>query len=381
MKPVTILVAPNAFKESLTAVHAAECIKRGFSKVFNKEEIILLPVADGGDGSLDVLSSILRLHIEEHETTDPLGRKVSASVGFSEREAFVEMATATGLHLIKEHERDAGEADSFGTGTLIKKVLEKDIKKLNLFIGGTASMDAGTGILRALGFHFYDKEGNEVPKGGMNIGRIVGFSPPDPGFLKKYKQVEIKIFCDVDNPMTGKRGSVKVFGPQKDSGKTDMDRLEEAFESYAQFLSDISGEDIAGIKGGGAAGAVAAGLKVFLNVELVSGAESILQLCKFDHYLDKSDLVITGEGKLDDQSLEGKAPAIVAQMAKNKNKKVIFIGGSIPGSVENELSDKFDFMIPIVPGPVELSEAMKNAAEWLERTAYQVGKLLSLSWE
>jgi glycerate kinase len=376
MNPATILVAPNAFKESLTAVEAAECIKRGLSKVFNIEDIILLPVADGGDGSLDVLINVLELNTENFETTDPLGRTITAPVGFSANEAFVEMATATGLHLLKDEERNAGVADSSGTGVLIKKVLEKDIKKINLFIGGTASMDAGTGILRVLGFHFYDENGEEVTGGGKNLGRIKEYSSPES--LKKYKQAQIKIYCDVDNPMTGSKGSVKVFGPQKDSGITDMDELEEAFESYARFLSGISGEDIASLKGGGAAGAVAAGLKAFLNVQLISGGESILDLCDFDHYLDKADLVITGEGKLDDQSLEGKAPVIVAKKARSRNKKVIFIGGSIPGSIENEVNGLFDAVVTIVPGPVDLSLAIKHASEWLERTAFQVGRLLFL---
>lgn len=374
-----ILIAPNAFKESLSAPEAAKSIHKGLSKIFPPEKLFQLPIADGGDGSLGVLILNLGLQSSMHKTKDPLGREMSAPVAYSEdNEAFIEMATATGLHLLKDNEKDAGHCHSEGTGKLINKAIQKGYFVINLFVGGTASMDMGTGILKELGFKFLDKLGNEVPPGGINLGEIRDVVLPESHETGKYKKVRFRIFCDVENPLLGPQGAVKVFGPQKDNGQTDMEDLEQGFSSFARLLKGKTGKDVSIIKGGGAAGGTPAGLSAFFETELFEGAEKILEFCHFDEYLEKTDIVITGEGKLDAQSLSGKAPMIIAKKVHEKKKNIIFIGGSVPDNIDNEVYEFFDAVFSITPGPVKLQESISNSRRWIERTAYLVAKMLYL---
>ena len=286
---------------------------------------------------------------------------------------------ASGLHLLGDDEKNAALADSYGTGVLIKSAMNEETKSINLFVGGTASMDCGTGILRALGFKFLDADEKEVPAGGIHLGQIHSVQLPDPELHQLCQKVPVNIFCDVTNPLTGPNGSVRVFGPQKDNGKTDMNALEASFGKFASFLSQQSGKNVVDFPGAGAAGGTPAGLSAFLDVHVYQGAERILELCRFNELLDKADIVITGEGKLDNQSLEGKAPFVVAQKAHEKSRKVIFVGGSIPGNADNEVNKFFDAVYSIVPGPVPLNDSIKNAPEWLERTGYLIAKMLTLS--
>ena len=378
-KDLKILIAPNAFKESLSAPDVAESIHNGLSRVIPSDHLIQLPVADGGDGSLDVLMRKLRLRSTQMETIDPVGKPISAPVAFSdEKEAFIEMAIATGLHLLKDDEKNAGNCHSGGTGRLIKKAIQRGNFVINLFVGGTASMDMGTGILKELGFKFLDKSGNEVLSGGINLGKIRDIVMPEDQMFRKYKKVRFRIFCDVENPLLGPQGAVKVFGPQKDNGQTDMEVLERGFSSFAGLLKEKTGKDVSIIKGGGAAGGTPAGLSAFFETELLEGAKKILEICHFDEYLEKTDIVITGEGKLDAQSLSGKAPMIIAQKVYEKNKKIIFIGGSVPDNIDNEVYKYFDAIFSITPGPVELQESISNSRRWIERTAYLIAKMLYL---
>ncbi len=374
-----ILVAPNAFKESLSATQAAEAISKGLIRLVPSDNIIKLPVADGGDGSLEVLTQYLGLEKREYTTVDPLGRNISAPVSYSsKKEAFIEMACATGLHLLRNNEKDAAHSDSYGTGILIKKAIKEGVNTLNLFVGGTASMDMGTGILRGLGFSFLDHAGNEVPPGGINLGKIKNFSLPAKDAYEHYKKLEIRIFCDVKNALTGPHGAVRTFGSQKDQGKTDFQELEKSFESFAGLLKENTGYEVSEFPGSGAAGGVPAGLSAFLNVNIFEGAEKILEIFDFRKYVQESDIVITGEGKLDQQSFGGKAPSVIAGIAREHNKKVIFIGGDVPNDIEHEAYDHFDAIFSIVPAPVSLTDSIENTGRWLERTAYLIAKMLYL---
>ncbi|MFW5644972.1 MAG: glycerate kinase [Bacteroidota bacterium] len=378
-KEFKILIAPNAFKESLSAPDVAESIHNGLSRVIPPDHLLKLPVADGGDGSLDVLIRNLGLRSIPIETIDPVGRTIAAPLAFSEeKEAFIEMATTTGLHFLKDNEKDAGHCHSGGTGRLIKKAIQRGNFVINLFVGGTASMDMGTGILKALGFKFLDRAGNEVPPGGINLGKIKEILLPERQGNEGHEKVRFRIFCDVNNPLLGPQGAVKVFGPQKDNGQTDMEDLEQGFSSFARLLKEKTGKDVSCFKGGGAAGGTPAGLSAFFKSELLEGAEKILDFCHFDEYLEKADIVITGEGKLDDQSLSGKAPMIIARRVHEKKKKIIFIGGSVPDNIDNKAYKYFDAVFSIIPGPVELAESISNSRRWIERTAYLVAKMLYL---
>ncbi|MFW5821579.1 MAG: glycerate kinase [Bacteroidota bacterium] len=373
-----LLIAPNAFKESLSSVDVSEAIKKGLQNIIPPENIDLLPVADGGDGSLEVLVRNLGLRKKKFQTVDPLNREISGECAFSGKEVFIEMASATGLHLLKEPEKNASDSNTEGTGILIKKALDDDVKIVNLFVGGTASMDMGTGILKILGFKFMDSNGNEIPAGGIHLGKIVEIVLPEKEVMKYYEDIRFRIFCDVDNPLTGSKGAVRIFGTQKDNGKTNMQELEKSFEHFANLLMKKTGKDVSEFEGAGAAGGTPAGLSAFFNIEIQDGAEKILDFCDFDNHLDKADIVITGEGKLDEQSLGGKAPYIISKRTRKKGKKIIFVGGSVPEKTDNEVYKYFDAVFSIVPGPVSLNESLTKSAEWLERTAYLIAKMLYL---
>jgi glycerate kinase len=374
-----ILIAPNAFKESLTSVDVAKALAKGLQRQIPFQNIHILPLADGGDGSLEVLTNVLGLKKEFYPSVDPLGREIHAEISYSsENEAFIEMAAATGLHLLQDHEKNAALADSYGTGVLMKEAIERGVKKINLFVGGTASMDCATGILRALGFKFFDGEGKEIRGGGIHLSDIRSVTMPAPEISAKIWTIPVNIFCDVANPLTGKNGSVKVFGSQKDDGKTDLSMLERSFEDFAAFIFRETGKNVNDFPGAGAAGGTPAGLSAFLDVHVFMGAEKILEMCRFDEHLENSDIVITGEGKLDSQTLDGKAPFVVAQKAHQKGKKVIFVGGGVPGNAEDVVNNYFDAILSIAPGPVTLRDSIENAAAWLERTGYLIGKMLTL---
>jgi glycerate kinase len=376
--PAGILIAPNAFKNSLTAIEVAESIEKGLKKLMPDEFIQKLPVADGGDGSLAVISSYLNLKTLTQTCLDPLGREIHARLGMSSSgEAYIEMALASGIQLLVAEERNAGKTHSGGTGKLIRRALEEGATTIHLFVGGTATMDMGTGILRSLGFRFLDKQGDEVAPGGIHLAEISEIVYPTEDF-KNLSDIPLKIYSDVESPLLGKRGAVAVFGPQKDRGDTDMDQLESSFQKFTALLEKTTGKSITDFPGSGAAGGTPAGLSAFLNVEIKQGAENILDLLDFERHLQNSRIVITGEGKLDDQSMEGKAPFIIAKRSHKQNKKVIFVGGNVPDDTENEAYSHYDAIFSILPYPADLDQAMTNSAKWLERTAYLIAKMLYL---
>jgi len=244
-------------------------------------------------------------------------------------------------------------------------------------VGGTATMDAGTGILTGLGYTFRDDNGREVPPGGIHLGKISTVVPPSEEIHKELEKVKFRIYCDVDNPFLGERGCVKVFAPQKDNGATGLDELELSFHKFFDFItSRKKSENKTGFPGSGAAGGTPFGLSAFLNTEILQGAEKILELCEFDSKVESFDIVITGEGKLDDQSFEGKAPVVIARRARALGKKVLFIGGSVPDDINSNADEVFDSFFSILPGPAGLEESLSNASLWLKNSAFQIGRLL-----
>lgn len=373
-----ILIAPNAFKNSLDASRVAKAIQQGLSLSRLECTPECFPIADGGDGTGSLLVESCRGVIIEKEVHDPLGRKIKSLFGLidNRKTAVIEMADASGLRLLNQDELNPMRASSYGTGELIKAALDKGVDKIVIAMGGSATVDGGCGILSALGITFSDDNGERllaIPEELVNMAKI-DTSTLDTRILN----CEVVILCDVDNLLLGPQGAAAIFGPQKGASPDDVNSLEAFLEKFAAVSMSQSGKNMEAIKHGGAAGGATAGLNTWLNAKLVNGIAYFLSLTNFDAALNRSDLVITGEGSIDRQTLQGKGPYGVAVKAKDKNIPVIGLAGKIPLELDEELQQYFDVLLPIGNEPAEISIAIDNAEENLIRTAKMLGDMLSL---
>ncbi|MEP7319431.1 MAG: glycerate kinase [Panacibacter sp.] len=372
-----ILIAPNAFKHSLDAASAAEAISKGFTQSKLSHTSACFPIGDGGDGTADLLIKKFNGSFIETTVHDPLKRKITASFGLidHERTAVIELANASGVKLLQPQELNPLKATTFGTGELIKHALDKKVKKIFLCIGGSATVDGGAGILQALGVQF--KQSNTVidivPQNLIDVDSI-DITKLD----KRIVNVEVIILCDVENVLLGENGSAKIFGPQKGANSADVIKLEQALAKLRSIVLNETGSDMSLIKHGGAAGGVAAGLCAILNATLVNGIEYFLDITGFDEALQNADLLITGEGSIDTQTLEGKAPFGVAYRAKEKNIPVIGLAGKVPLKPDAELHRYFDVLLSINNEAATLDGALKNTYTNLVRTANELGNLFAL---
>lgn len=373
-----IIIAPNAFKNSLTASDVAKAIDKGLHQSKLDCETVCFPIGDGGDGTAALL--IEHLNGERITTTihDPIGRMIESSFGLTDhgKTAVIEMADASGLRLLKPEEYNPLYATSFGTGELIKIALDKGVKKIILCIGGSATVDAGTGIIKALGGKFFDIHEQELQHLPASLHELYAINLL--GIDKRLLHTELFVLCDVENTLLGEYGAARVFGPQKGATKENVQQLEDGFKRLCNIVYDESGKDMSLIKYGGAAGGVAAGLHTFLNAKLVNGIDHFLDITGFNERLSKTDLVITGEGSIDKQTLQGKGPFGVAHHAKKYNLPVIGIAGRIPLMPDEELHMYFDILLPINNEAVEVSTAMQYTYENIVRTAKSLGDLLAI---
>lgn len=373
-----IVIAPNAFKNSLDAAAVADAIGKGLKQSNLMCETICFPVGDGGDGT----GALLTAHFNAKKITvkvyDPLRRIIDAAFGFDEKNktAIIEMADASGLRLLKPNEYDPLHATTFGTGELITAALDKGARKIIICIGGSATVDAATGILQALGAKFYDINENELQHLPASLKDVHAVNLLN--LDKRILQTEITVLCDVENTLLGEHGAVKIFGPQKGAGEDDIKILEEGFKKLCNIVYDESRKDMSMIKYGGAAGGIGAGLHTFLHANLVNGIEHFLSITQFEEILKDTDLVITGEGSIDLQTLEGKAPYGVALAAKKYDIPVIAIAGKVPLETNKELNKYFDILLPINNEAMELSQAVQHTSENLVRTAKLLGDLLEM---
>jgi glycerate kinase len=376
---MNILISPNAFKNSLNAEAAALAIQKGLMQSKLECKCECFPIGDGGDGTGYLIIKKCRGSFFETEVKDPLGRKITASLGLIDNgsTAVIELANASGIQLLKTEELDPLHATSFGTGQQIKYALDLGVKKIILCIGGSAVVDGGTGILSALGIQFLDKSGDILTGLPENLVKL---SSIDLSLMdKRILNCEVIILCDVKNLLLGEHGAANVFGPQKGASLDDILKLEWSLSKLAEITLLQTGIDIAFIKHGGAAGGTAAGLHAFLNAKLVNGIDYFLALTKFDQALDKCDLVITGEGSIDRQTLHGKGPYGVAYRAKLKNIKVVGVAGKVPAEANSELNDFFDILISIGNEPSDIDSAIRSSQINLIRTAKEIGNLIALS--
>ncbi len=366
-----ILIAPNAFKNSLDADSAAKAIERGLQRSNLDSTCTRFPVGDGGDGTAALLIQQLVGIKTEAVVQDPLGRNITASFGIVDngKTAIIEMADASGLRLLKSNEYDPLRATTFGTGQLIVHAIQAGVTKIILCIGGSATVDGATGILRALGYRFLDSAGNELSE-PASLYLLTDYIKPATDILSNVRFI---VLCDVLNPLLGKNGSAAVFGPQKGARSEDIPILETGLARLQTLILEKNHIDIGTITHGGAAGGIAAGLYGMLDAQLENGIDYFLSVTGFENEVIKASLVITGEGSLDRQTLEGKAPAGVAKKAKEFNIPVIGFGGKVPDIPDEELNYYFDRMICINEPFTALDDALRNTEPNLERTAYRLG--------
>ena len=323
-----VVVAPNAFKGSLSASQAASAIANGVRESFPDAEVVEIPVADGGDGTVEALVSAHRGEYRTAEVEGPLGDSVSATFGLIEagRTGVVELASASGLTLIAPERRNPRKTSTYGFGQLLAAVRATGVEQIIAGIGGSATNDGGAGMAEALGYHFLNGAGAELARGGAALARLSRIDAS--GFDLGWRAVKVMVACDVTNPLTGPKGASAVYGPQKGADATAIPELDAALANLAAVIERDLGKHVAEVPGAGAAGGAGAGLMAFLDAKLVPGAPLVVEASGFDTALQGADLVITGEGQADAQTGYGKAPGEVAKRAKAARIPVLLIAGS-----------------------------------------------------
>lgn len=360
-----VLIAPNSMKGSLNAFDFANTVEKAFKSCSAEFEIKKVPVADGGDFTGEVLKQSLgALEVKTH-VLNPFGKSILAKYAISGKKAIIEMADASGMKLVETSELNPMKASSFGTGQLISDAIAKGCSEIYLAIGGSATVDGGIGMLQAMGFKFFDSNSKELKGGGASLLKVNSIQLPET-----LKDISIKIICDVDNPLLGDNGAAAVFGPQKGATPEMVNELEIGLENWADILLKETGTELTKIKGSGAAGGIAVPLIAYFNAEIVPGADFVLQELNFEKYVNWADIVITGEGKIDLQTLNNKAPFAVAKVAGKFNIPVFAIGGK----VENEASEIFDGIYSLVNGPMSLDCAMENSEKLLYNFSFEFAK-------
>ena len=371
-----ILIAPNAFKNSISAAGAARAIFRGLQQSGLDFRADLFPVADGGDGTATLLEERLKAISIPVSVANPLGAIIDTHFGWLEKEqiGIVELANASGLRLLNSSSYNPLIANTRGTGQTILKAFELGAKEIILAIGGSATVDGGTGILTELGIRFLDSNQEiirELPARLRNVKSI------DTGRLDpRARNSKFTILCDVSNPLLGENGAARIFGPQKGAGPDDILLLEEGLKNFCECSQRLTGKNMNDLKYGGAAGGVAAGLATWLDARLVNGIRYFLQITSFEKLLKNADLVITGEGRIDLQTLQGKAPMGVAEAAKEKKIPVCAMAGQIHDKDNRRLREYFGELIEINPMPLDIQRAMLDVEKNLEHAGRMLGARL-----
>jgi len=369
-----VLIAPQEFKGSLTARDAAGAIARGLRQVLVDAELDLLPMADGGPGTLDVLVEATRGRFFDADVRGPLRQPVPARWGVlgDGRTAIVEMAEASGLVLVGTEERDPRRATTFGTGELLRAALDADYRRIIVGVGGSATNDGGAGLAQALGARLLDGAGNELPPGGGPLARLARIDVS--GLDVRLRGCEIVVAADVTNPLCGPDGASRVYGAQKGASEAAARELDDALAHFAQIVKRDLGIDKANVPGAGAAGGLAYGLLVFCGATLRPGFEVVAGAAGFSERLARADVVVTGEGRLDRQTAFGKTAAGVARAAREAGKRAVAIVGSIEGGRESEAARLFDAVFALTPDLASPEEATGRAAELVARAAEAAGQ-------
>lgn len=365
-----IILVPDSYKDCLSAIEVCRAMEEGIRRVTQSAEVILLPIADGGEGTLEALSCAVGIPLITEPTCDPLGRPITASFGLNGEVAVVELAQASGLQLLDDAERNPEKTSTYGTGLQIRSAIEQGAKTVYITLGGSATTDGGMGLLRALGAKFYDSDGTELSGCGADLASV---SSLDLSALPK--NVSFSLVCDVKNPLFGLNGAAYVYGPQKGADSEMVQRLDAGLRN----LHDIcrrNGLEIDGIAAG-AAGGVGT-LQGFLSAKVVSGIDWVLEQCRFNDHLKDASLVLTGEGKTDAQTLNGKAMFGIATAAKAAHVPVIGISGSLGSELNGLFSCGVTALFSICNRPMPLSDALENAAELIANQTENVLRCFSI---
>jgi len=377
-----IVIASDSFKGCLSSIEVARAAEKGIRKILPKCDIIAVPVADGGEGTTEALVAAMNGRFVTCEVHDPLMNPIQAVYGIlgDGRTAVIEMASASGLTLVPPAKRNPMLTTTYGAGELIKDALQRGCRHFLIGIGGSATNDAGTGMLQALGFRFLDKNGDELGQGGQILEHIAYVNSRDARSNWAYPALHEAVFtiaCDVNNPFSGNNGAAFVYARQKGADETMIHQLDKGLRHFATVIHATTGKDINAIPGAGAAGGLGGGFLAFLPATLQPGIQMVLEALDFDSRIQNADLIITGEGKLDRQTGMGKTPSGILVAGKRRHIPVVAIGGSVE-ETEALLQQGFLAVFSIQPGPVSLEQAMDKsfAARQIERIVEQIIRLL-----
>ena len=377
-KDFSIVLAPDSFKESMSAKEACEAMERGIKKVNKDIRCIHVPMADGGEGTMQALVDATNGKVYSLKVVGPLGNMVEANYGIlgDGEIGVLEMASASGIQLVPIEKRNPLITTTYGTGQLIKACLDHGVKKILIGIGGSSTNDGGAGAIQALGGKLLDAQGNELGFGGGELGKLARIDLKN--FDMRLNDVIIEVACDVSNPLCGREGASSVFGPQKGATKEMIKILDDNLKHYSYIIKNQLGKDILNEPGGGAAGGLGAGLMAFLGGTLKKGIDLVIEYTLLDEKVKNADMVWTGEGSIDFQTQYGKTPLGVAQIAKKYKKPVIALVGKVGEGIDVLYEKGIDSIFGIVNGVTSLEEALEKGKENIERTSENIVRLMEV---
>lgn len=371
------VVAPDSFKESMTAKEVCDAMEKGIKEADSAAEVIKVPMADGGEGTVDSLVDATQGQRVIVEVTGPLGNKISAYYGIlgNGTTAVIEMAKASGLEIVEKKKRNPMITTTFGTGELIRDALDHNVKEIIIGLGGSSTNDGGSGMAQALGAKLLDQNNHQIPFGGGNLDKLdkIDISNLD----SRLRDVKIILASDVTNPLIGKDGASRVFGPQKGATPEMVEKLENNLQHYAKIVKRDLNKEVALVSGAGAAGGLGAGLIAFTTCEMRRGVDLAIEVTKLEEKIRDADYVFTGEGGTDFQTKFGKTPYGVAKLGKKYHKPVISLAGYLGEGIDSLYSEGFTAIFGIIPGACDLSTALKNGPSNVARTTENIVRLLN----
>lgn len=373
-----IIVAPDSFKGSVSALGVANAMERGILTVFPDAEVVKIPIADGGEGTVEAMVTATGGRIVAETVIGPLGEAVEAFWGIlgDGKTAVIEMAAASGLPLVPIERRDPRITTTYGTGQLIKAALNAGMSSIIIGIGGSATNDGGVGMAQGLGAKFLDADGQEISYGGSSLAKLHQIDLT--GLDHRLHTTEIMVACDVDNPLCGICGASAVYGPQKGATPEMVEELDAGLKNYAKIAQQVTGKNIIECPGAGAAGGLGAGLLFFTNAQLRPGVDIVLEITNFSALVASAQLVITGEGRTDFQTAYGKAPVGVAKLAKQYQVPVLCLSGGLGTGADEVLHHGIDGLMSVIPQPISLAECMKKGTELIETGTARLCRILAV---
>ena len=371
------VVAPDSFKESMTAKEVCDAMEKGIKKGDSAAEVIKVPMADGGEGTVDSLVDATNGQRVIVEVTGPLGNKISAYYGIlgNGTTAVIEMAKASGLEIVEKKKRNPMITTTFGTGELIRHALDHNVKEIIIGLGGSSTNDGGSGMAQALGAKLLDQNNNQISFGGGNLDKLDKIDISD--LDSRLQDVKIILASDVTNPLIGKDGASRVFGPQKGATPEMVEKLENNLQHYAKIIKRDLNKDVASVSGAGAAGGLGAGLMAFTTCKMRQGVDIAIEVTKLEEKVKSADYVFTGEGGTDFQTKFGKTPYGVAKLGKKYHKPVISLAGYLGEGIDSLYSEGFTAIFGIIPGACDLSTALKNGPSNVARATENIVRLLN----